>query len=381
MYKIFFEPNLPIRPAFFVGREEEIRRFRMNAEAGLYSGRTASSAILGEWGIGKSSLLLKFLSILQQEYRDSIGVDMTISEGLANFYMFAQSLLDSFYLRLSKGSNLTKKARDEIHKWRVSKVEIFGVSAERDRKYYLTSGVSLLQHNLQEIWEDFLVPSKIKQVIFFLDDLHLMPEGGHETLLSLRGLFQSLAVSGFNYSLVFTAPSGYFGRVRELAEPAVRFFEKLYLSEFRYKEVETLFTKDLKLAKIDMKISTEVIKRIYNLSQGHPYFVSFIGRCLLRLVEKENITIKDFEKNWPQIFHIISEEKFREDTSGINGRQLQLLIDMAMLDKEEVSSSDLPDYAGAYFTRASKRNLLIKLKRGEYKLYHPLFKEYLKAKR
>lgn len=380
MNEVFFQPDLPIQPAYFVGREEELNRFRWIIEEGRNSGRTSSAAILGEWGIGKSSLLLKFLSILQNEYKDSIGIDMSVSEGLADFYMLAQALLDCLQLQLSKGvGNLTKKTMEEIHKWRISKIELFGVSAEKSRQYYLTSGVTLLQHNLREIWESFLAPSKIKQVIFFLDDIHLLPESGHKTLLSLRSLFQSLIVKGFNYSLVFTAPQNYFGKVRELAEPAVRFFEKMYLSEFTEKEVKTLFVKDLRLARINIQISSQVTKRIHYLTQGHPYFVSFIGRYLLKTLEKKTISLSDFNKCWPKIFSVMSQEKFKEDIAGINGQQIQLLLDVSKSGKEEISSAELRKYHGSYFSRATERNLLVKLGRGKYKLYHPLFKEYLKT--
>lgn len=378
--KILFEPHLPIKPIYFVGRGEEIGRFRRNIEAGLSSGRTASSAILGEWGLGKSSLLLKLLSILKSDYKDSVGIDLTVTEGLVNYYTFCQALLDRFHLQLSQNSEvLSKKTRTEIHKWRLSKIELFGLSAERNSKYYLTSGTSLLQHNLEEIWHSFLVPSKVKQIVFFLDDLHLLPEGGQKILLSLRGLFQSLAVGGYNYSLVFTANKDYFGRVRELAEPASRFFDKMYLSEFVYKDIEKLFTKDLDLAGLNIKIVSGVIKMIFEVTCGHPYFVSFIGKRLLELNTRRIISTKDFSKIWPKIFAIMAEEKFKEDISGINDRQLQFLKHVASINTDEVLLSQLDTYHRMYFSRTVKRGLLLKLLRGKYKLYHPLFKEYLKT--
>src|SRR5437879_12275444 len=54
------EPNFPVRPDEFVGRSHHIEAFREALQQGLTAGRTSSFAILGDWGIGKSSLLLKF---------------------------------------------------------------------------------------------------------------------------------------------------------------------------------------------------------------------------------------------------------------------------------------------------------------------------------
>src|SRR6266516_188534 len=50
------EPNFPVRPDEFVGRRQHIEAFREALQQGLTAGRTSSFAILGDWGIGKSSL-------------------------------------------------------------------------------------------------------------------------------------------------------------------------------------------------------------------------------------------------------------------------------------------------------------------------------------
>jgi|SRR5215472_7164961 len=57
------EPNFPVRPDEFVGRRQQIEAFREALRQGLAAGRTSSFAILGDWGIGKSSLLLKFAAV------------------------------------------------------------------------------------------------------------------------------------------------------------------------------------------------------------------------------------------------------------------------------------------------------------------------------
>jgi len=53
------ELNFRVRPDEFVGQRREIEIFRQTLQQGLVTGRTASFAILGDWGMGKSSLLLK----------------------------------------------------------------------------------------------------------------------------------------------------------------------------------------------------------------------------------------------------------------------------------------------------------------------------------
>src|SRR5207249_638843 len=60
------EPNFPARPDEFVGRRQHIEAFRYALQQGLAAGRTSSFAILGDWGIGKSSLLLKFAAVCSE---------------------------------------------------------------------------------------------------------------------------------------------------------------------------------------------------------------------------------------------------------------------------------------------------------------------------
>ncbi len=57
------EPNFPAKPEDVVGRQEQVQTFRQALQQGLITGRTASFAILGDWGVGKSSLILKFADV------------------------------------------------------------------------------------------------------------------------------------------------------------------------------------------------------------------------------------------------------------------------------------------------------------------------------
>lgn len=50
------QPDLPVKPDEFVGRIPQIDAFRQRRSKGSSRGRTTSFAVLGDWGIGKSSL-------------------------------------------------------------------------------------------------------------------------------------------------------------------------------------------------------------------------------------------------------------------------------------------------------------------------------------
>ena len=167
----------------------------------------------------------------------------------------------------------------------------------------------LLRHNFEESWNKFFKPSGIKQVVFFLDDLHNMEKASNGTVLALRDLFQLLPVEGYNYSVIFTAKKDYFGRVRKLAEPAVRFYEKFYLDYFFIKETINFIRKTIKLSKLNLEIDEATIQHIYKLTGGHPYFLTFIGKYLVELSKENNVNNEYFEKLWPTDIYVFEERK------------------------------------------------------------------------
>jgi len=376
-----FAPNFPARPNAFVGREIEINRFKRIMEEGITSERTNSIALLGEWGAGKSSLLIKYYDILEKNYKESIPILFSVTGDIVNYEIFAQALLDKFHRNLLNKKNLKEKIKEEIKNWRVQRIGVSSfLSIERkEEKYFLTSGNSLLRHNFEESWNKFFKPGGIKQVIFLLDDLHNMDKTSNGTVLALRDLFQLLPVEGYNYSVIFTAKTDYFSGVRQLAEPAVRFYEKFYLEYFSLEETINFIRKTIELSNLNMEVEETVIEHMYKLTLGHPYFLSFIGKYLVELSKEKIITQEYFEKLWPEIFNHLEREKFNDDIARVRGKELKLLLDMAGVDKEHVQVSELrKKYATIYITRLKEKNLIKRMDRGEYRIYHPLFKEFLR---
>ena len=379
MTHVFFEPSFPIDPGNFIGRNEEIKRFRENIERGLLSGRTPSFAILGEWGIGKSSLLTKLNDSLQKKDKRTLSLICPISKDLVDYSIFAQALLDKFHMEIISTHKISDKIRAELKRWRLQRIGVSGISLERMHpSYFLSSGNALLRHNLQEIWKKFLVPANIKSVVFFLDDLHNITKNKSQIALTLRDLFQSLVVEGFNYSICFSSTPGYFGTIRELAEPATRFYQKIYLKEFAADETKELFKRVEETTKVEIKRS--LVNQVHRLTLGHPYFLCFIANYLITSTNKKIIGLAEFQKIWPSLFVCMGENKFSEDFAHITNGEKKLLISIAQAKEEELSPVDVKKYPRIYFARLTEKNLLRRIDRGKYKIYHPLFREYLKIK-
>jgi hypothetical protein len=75
--------------------------------------------------------------------------------------------------------------------------------------------------------------------VFFLDDLQNITNISKADLaLNIRDQFQAFGIDGLNYSVCFSGKPDYFTETKGLAEPAARFYNKVYLSPFSYQETE-----------------------------------------------------------------------------------------------------------------------------------------------
>src|SRR5207247_7589055 len=197
------EPNVPAQPDEFVGRDTQIEAFRQVLAQGLLTGRTPSVAVLGDWGVGKSSLLFKYSAICSKPEHAMLPVFFSVSTELSDYKCFAQCLLDTLTRALETSDSLTTQFRNELQKWKLSRVSIGAVSLDRQGpEFFLTSGTAILKHALHNAWKQFVRPARIKGVIFFLDDLDNFADPRAQGMaLALRKPFQEFDIHDVHYLL------------------------------------------------------------------------------------------------------------------------------------------------------------------------------------
>lgn len=102
---------------------------------------------------------------------------------------------------------------------------------------------------------------------------------------------------------------------------------------------------------------------------------------LVDLAGKGNVSIKLFNKLYPTVAEYLSKEKFNDDIAQASEVERGVLMEMASLDNDIISPGqiDIKNIAKYLKVLAEKKGLVIKGKRGEYSIYHPLFKEYLRT--
>lgn len=371
-----YNPQYPSEPELFVGRSEQINRFKKRIDNAISTRRPSSSAILGIWGIGKSSLLLKLKSLVDQT-EGCVTIKVSLGSDIRDYYTFCQFLVDKINLELTRNRKLSEKVRDSIFKWRFKEAKLgFLTLKKKEKSMYLSSGNMLVEYNIKTLWDNFL-KDEVKLLSLYIDDIHNLTKRNRDALLALRDLFQGMVVDGYPVQLIFTAPRNLFYDVKTIAEPTIRFFEKFYLDRFTFEEAEEFLTKPLRESNSDVSFTDKAIGYLHKKTEGHPYFLAFIAKDLVDLKDRGGITHRFIEDKWVSLFRHLSEEKFEKDMMRTSMKQRELLTQIAKSRKEIVRPIEFKAN-DKYWKDLTESNLLIKVDRGRYKLYHHLFKEYLK---
>ncbi len=254
----------PVEPQYFADRGELLKFFRENIKdaAGSENTKPDNIAILGNWGIGKTSTLQKFKDILHNELKESVNgfsVLFPLKPSVCeNADVFTSCLLDAISRQYSTSIPLKSRIGDLIKEeakiWEQWKFESISLSPELRRK---TRNLSMVDA-LIRLW-DKLESNDIDIVVIMIDDIHyLLTEGWNGSLYDLRTDIQALSSAGTKYLFVITGPTFIYPEMHELAEPFTRLFEKFELNSFDLTGTEEAITKPLHLDKIPLEISDNV---------------------------------------------------------------------------------------------------------------------------
>lgn len=378
-----FSPAYPVDPQYFANRVNVLSTFRRAIERSIKTKYPTPDniAILGDWGVGKSSVLKKFEAIALEEFSPRkifCSLIELIPVSCNSFASFSEKVIDDIDRNFITSASLISKVRNEIKKWRASSIGISPLSAER--KTRTKSVATVFKEALIDLWK-ILEDAGVDTVIIMLDDLHYLTERCPDALYDIRGIFQGLPRHGCNFMLCCTGRKDLFLHIRELAEPLSRFFNiKHPLSLFSLEETKEMITKPLEKVGIKIQIEDAVIDRIFHLTIGHPFFIHFIMRELVSMHSDEVLTLENFNKIYPAIEEILNRDKFEVDYLSASAKEREVLRIAAGLPKSVFMPQDIKvKNIRNYLRLLVNKNLVVKHERGEYSLYHPLFKEYSKT--
>ena len=175
------------------------------------------------------------------------------------------------------------------------------------------------------------------------------------------------------------------GSIRKSMELAALSSASPFYRQFIVKNVEPFKKSDLKelLEKnLRTKLPGEVINTCYELSGGIPFYIQFIGRCLLKLDVK-----KITSANTIEIFDELLREEgnllFTHEFNSLSSRERKVLVAMAKNDSYKLNEiarhlGQGLNVVGRYLEYLVKKGVITRQNRGIYKFVDPVFEKWVK---
>ena len=372
-----FNPYYPAEAAFFANRRREQEWFRRGLLPSLRpeSAGPWNAAILGPWGIGKSSLVRRLRELARETEVPPGVVVVGCTTGYGSLLGFTRSLIGSMKEEMLSLSDWSEAVRTELERWSVQ-IQLPGVALRRGQRQTPEEAANvaeLLRSTLRRYWEQILEPAG-KTLLFVLDDADLLQVMDPNALMILRAVFQDLHMYRARYGLVITGPSNLFGEVREVAEPVTRFFEHLPLREFDLGDTADAVRHPLQQVHAPIRVSDEAVGWVWEQSHGHPYFVAFIMRDVVDEAMKQKwdrIDVEHLQKCSPYVSAHLETEKFLAEWTYATPAERQILQALA-------TGKHIGEGKSALMSRLVRKNLIYRIERGQYAIYHPLFAEFVR---
>jgi AAA+ ATPase superfamily predicted ATPase len=308
-----FKPSGPVFRGMFVGREREIQRI----DEILFQTKNANPTnilIIGERGIGKSSLLIvtnyfsKGGQYLSEDTHNFFTVQMSLSKEMT-LIDFSRKLKGVFERELSK-LNKELGALKKIWEF-IQRIEIAGTGLKHknssiteveivDNLIYSIVGTVNLLTSYDLISK--LGFKKEKDGVVILIDEADSASSQLNIGSFIKNLSEALILENCNkVLLVLAGLPNICNILRESHESSLRLFEEFELTTLSQKEVNKVALKGIeeyneKYPKNKLTIESKALKSIFLFSEGYPHFVQQICYSALSVCSGKQISDDDVLK-------------------------------------------------------------------------------------
>lgn len=377
-----FKPGSGLYPPYFAGREREIDLFSKKLDHTI-NGTPMHMAIIGDWATGKTSLQRKFRDV--SEKRECFVTEI-ISPATDSISVFVQTVLNTIQddLRRRDGTRFFKTIKGKLESVEGIGISAFGFGATvQQSKSKISSPQFDLSIGIRAIWET--ISTKYKSMVLLIDDFDLVSNDAgvmKEVMLTLRNSLMKAVNDGVKATCVVSGVT-LFKQVETIHGPLVRFFEPFELGNLDRDSAKYAITKPL--GKMGVIFSDDVVERILDITEGHPYYVQEFCYVLYENKIKNRIDIDIFETSYPKILHDLARKMWRQRLAELGDVSIKILYLIAKGNKTtdviNTKGSELfeinPTNIRVTLTRLQKGGYISRVSRGEYELSDKLFGEYL----
>ncbi len=369
-----FKRRTGVLPSYFTGRDDELKELK-DIFISTKEGDPGNIIIYGPKGIGKTCLIIKF----QQELKnieDVYAIRIPLVEGsFTDIYtLIVDKCADSLNIKVNNFWDSIKSMGVNIS---------YGIGFTVSREIPPTSPSVAIEKILKVIYKN--LKGKDPVLILLFDDLQriLINEDTQRVLSILQNALMELNLNGYKIMFVATGSYDIFSRIQEHTDSAVRIFDPYELRPLTLNEVNDAI--NIPSQKENITFNQEVIRKIYEISEGNPYYLQIISYNCFQEAEDNGITLTEFEKAFPTSLNFLSQREFRgmyENAANEEKKILDIFIESEsdiLTYKEIKENKNIKSEPSKLLKTMVEKNLILKKSRGKYKLRDKMFKEYLKT--
>ncbi len=307
-----FRPNSPVPPGMFTGRLHELNRID-DSLLRLRDGNPSHLMLVGERGIGKSSLLL-FTNALasgqvtwqSESTFNYIPVHFNVEKTLTRIGA-VRKIKTSIERHLRKEERLLalfQKSWEFLKRLEIAGSKLTPASGDGDQ--LLDEFACSLADTCKSVRSTtFLTDANVKTqkegILLLIDEAdNASPE--LDLGAFLKNLSEALQVEGCNHVLfILSGLTRLRDVLRESHQSSLRMFEELELLPLGHDDIEAVFEKGLKIvnqkaAPTTYTFEPAALERMIGVSEGYPHFIQQIGSTTFDLNTTTTITLDTANK-------------------------------------------------------------------------------------
>jgi hypothetical protein len=283
-----FRPGSGILPPLLTGRDLETAMLEARI-ARTREGHPQHTALIGEWAIGKTTLLMHWRRRLE-DAGDQVVLAMAYPQARDDFLAALASAVAA-----ETGDAWTSRVDLEVG------LDV-GVAEARLRK-----PMRQADKELRAVLRRGAPGGDHHTLVVMIDDVDLVATPG-DALLQLRAVALELYAADTAIALVVSASPGLLGSVHGAHEPLVRFFEPITLGPLDAEAAAEAITKPL--TETNVAFDDEVVSEIVGLSGGRPYYPQKLAYFAFDADAGGRVGPVEFAGAFERAFASVSQEIF-----------------------------------------------------------------------
>ena len=374
-----FNPGSPVDPTDFVGRIQELEGFKQKLRQ-TEQGSLASMAVVGGYGIGKTSFLHKCKSIAEE--RNALSVYFSLNEiDDLNRTTLAKVLIERLKEKVNEEAILKRISSTIIDHLKKIKISVSpSVELEMGEKSQGESSPNL-HSALSQTWRS--IQGSKSSIVFLIDEARVLEKNRADLVLYLRAVLEQLQINKIPVMIVpggkltISGPSG------SGFSPLVRTFPPTLLENFTKSESKIFIRKKLDVVRIS--VDDTLLDQVYRITEGHPFVLSaYMNTAYSKIKSSERVLRKEhFEAADIEFVRRVLSPFFSRFYDQAGKRSREILTELAK-HKGEITLSDLSEFLkkennelSPYLAKLTQYGAIIRVERGRYKLFHKLLADYI----